>query len=289
LKEQLLQIRGSRGERLCWHTSFRIGGPAEYFCMPSNTAELLEAIQFAKENNLPIYIIGGGTNLLVRDSLVPGIVMSTKRMKRIFFSGTEVTAECGASLLQLVRETCDRGLAGLEALAGIPGTVGGAVFMNAGGKYGEIAPVVGNVSTITMQGEPRFYGRDDLKFAYRRGPVADEVLTEVTLSLYRSTEGQVRSLVTSILRERSATQPLSAMSAGCIFKNPGGLPAGKLLDESGLKGQTCGKAQISPVHANFIVNLGGATASEVQSLIHLARRSVAERFGIEMELEITII
>jgi UDP-N-acetylmuramate dehydrogenase len=257
--------------------------------MPSNTGELLEAIQFAKENHLPIHVIGGGTNLLVRDSFVPGIVMSTKRMKRIFFSGTEVIAECGASLLQLVRETCDRGLAGLEALAGIPGTVGGAVFMNAGGKYGEIAPVVESIWTVTVQGERRFYGRDGLKFAYRRGPVTDEVITEVALSLHRSTEGQVRSLVTSILRERSATQPLSAMSAGCIFKNPVGLPAGKLIDESGLKGQTCGKAQISPTHANFIVNLGGATASEVQSLIHMARRSVAERFGIEMELEITII
>jgi UDP-N-acetylmuramate dehydrogenase len=256
--------------------------------MPSNQAELLEAIQFARENSFPVHIIGGGTNLLVCDSLVPGIVISTKRMKRIFFSGAEVSAECGAPMYQLVAAACERGLSGLEALAGVPGTVGGAVFMNAGGKYGEIAPVVESISTVTMDGERRFYERSNLEFAYRRGPVSNEVITEVTLSLHRSTERQVRALVADILRERSAKQPLFAMSAGCVFKNPAGLPAGKLIDECGLKGQTQGKAQISPIHANFIVNLGGATASEVQSLIHLARKSVAERFGIEMELEITV-
>jgi UDP-N-acetylmuramate dehydrogenase len=290
LKVQLLQVRFTKEERLCWHTSFHIGGPADYFCTPCSTAELAEAIQFARENGLPVHIVGSGTNLLVRNSHVPGIIISTKKMKGIFLtSSTEVTAQCGAPLAQLISATCERGLSGLEALAGIPGTVGGAVFMNAGGKYGSIAPVVQSVSTLTMDGERRFYDRSDLRFEYRKGPVTDEVITEVSLSLNRSSETQVRCLVTGILRERAASQPLSAMSAGCIFKNPGEISAGKLIDECGLKGQTSGRAQISPVHANFIVNLGGATASEVQSLIGLARRSVAERFGIELELEVTVI
>lgn len=257
--------------------------------MPSDTPELVEALHFARENHILVHILGGGTNLLVRDSLIPGIVVCTKRMKRVIFSGTDLMVQAGASLPRLVRAACDRGLSGLEALAGIPGTIGGAVFMNAGGKYGNIAPVVESISTVTLDGEQRLYERSNLKFAYRRGPVADEIITDVNLTLYRSTEERVKSLTTNILRDKAAKQPLTAMSAGCIFKNPGGAAAGKLIDECGLKGQTCGKVEISPIHANFIVNAGGGTAFEVNSLIHLARRSVAEKFGIELELEISVI
>jgi UDP-N-acetylmuramate dehydrogenase len=197
-------------------------------------------------------------------------------------------AQAGYPLDALEKSCCILGLSGIEPLAGIPGTVGGAIVMNAGGRYGCIGSLAKEVRIVTLEGEERVYSTPGKRFSYRRGDFDSGIVTEVVLNLTPSCPALVRKEMRRILREKQVTQPLSARSAGCVFRNPPGDSAGRLIDASGLKSQTRGGMKISPVHANFIVNSSYGNYRQFAELAELARSRVKKEFGIELEYEVTV-
>ncbi len=282
-----------RHEPLSRYTTFGIGGPAEVFVEPLNTAEIKELIEFGRNNRLPINVIGKGSNILVNDSGIRGMVIHLGRnsFQRVERKNSSIVAGSGVSLQLLVNRSLEWGLGGLEVLTGIPGTVGGAVALNAGGKYGTISERVGSVTTIDIEGRIRQYNREDIEFGYRKNCFFNQIITEVTLKLKEcdppeASELQKRSR--EILEEKKKHQPLSAKSAGCVFKNPMGYCAGELIEQAGLKGQRAGGAIIAKEHANFIINTGNATAADVLQLVDIAKRTVLQKFNILLELEIQV-
>lgn len=282
-----------RHEPLSRYTTFGIGGPAEIFVEPRNSAEIKELVAFGINNRLPINVIGKGSNVLVSDRGVRGIVIYSGRnsFKRIERKNSSIIAGSGVSLPLLVNKSVEWGLGGLEVLAGIPGTVGGAVALNAGGKYGTISECVRSVTTIDIYGRFHQYNREDIDFGYRKNWFLNQIITEVTLSLKECNppeSGELLKRLVEIIEEKKKCQPLSAKSAGCIFKNPTGSCAGTLIEHAGLKGQRIGGALVSEKHANFIVNTGGATASDVLQLVDTIRSAVLRKFNIFLELEIQV-
>jgi len=273
------------------HTSFRIGGNARFFAQPSNDDELRLALDFFASKGEKIYMLGGGTNLLVRDEGVDGAVISMRGgWKDIQIDRDDGTVKvgAGAALSALVKHTVEAGLAGLEGLAGIPGTVGGALVMNAGGKYGNIGDVVTSVRMMDKSGKVIEFSAAQMKFAYRSSAVGDRIVLDAKLKLTAKGADELKRTMHRVLEEKRTSQPLSAHSAGCVFRNPEGQSAGALIDKLGLKGMRVGGAMVSPIHANFIVNAGGATAADVIELIERIREKVRSQTGIELELEIKI-
>jgi len=265
-------------EPLAPHTTFRVGGPADVLVEPRDEGELVEVLRAAGEQEIPLRILGGGANLLVRDEGVRGAVVRLSRLDGR--RGDRVQA--GRPLPRLVRETLREGLGGLEALAGIPGTLGGAIRMNAGGRAGTIGDVVRAVEVLTLGGEFRRLPRPAVGFRYRGSALDGCVVVAAELELRPSPQAPER--FASLLRDKRRTQPLDRCSAGCIFKNPPGQAAGRLIEACGLKGVRCGGARVSPRHANFIVNEGGATASDILRLIDLIRK----RVPVPLELEVQV-
>jgi UDP-N-acetylmuramate dehydrogenase len=273
-------------EPLAGHTTFHIGGPAEVFVEPHDVEELRDVVRFSNEMGLPVLMLGRGSNLLVSDEGVRGIVVVTRRLSRVRRHGSVITAESGVSLPKLVNMAVRWGLGGLEALVGIPGTVGGALAMNAGGKYGMIGSLVHSVTVIEPDGALRPVRREELLFGNRASSLKDAVVAEASFELSEA-PGQVLSdRARAIIEEKKRSQPLSARSAGCIFRNPPGGYAGALIDRAGLKSQRVGGARVSSKHANFIVNSGRASARDVLGLIEVVRRRVAERFEVRLETEV---
>ncbi|MCK4340874.1 MAG: UDP-N-acetylmuramate dehydrogenase [Phycisphaerae bacterium] len=273
------------------YTWFGLGGPARWFFTPRTEEELSMLRLRCAEQDVPWCLLGSGTNILVREEGFNGAVIKLTGDDFCSFggAGTRVHAGAGADFPKLVKHTVESGLAGLENLAGIPGTVGGAIRMNAGGRYGDISQYVCNVHVMRPDGRVRTRSADEMEFAYRSCKLDGAVVTSVTFLLEQSDRGAVRKRFREIWSEKSARQPtLAAKSAGCIFKNPAGHAAGALIDQVGLKGQRCGGAEISPKHANFIVAHPGATARNVLDLIVLARDRVRKETGLELELEVEI-
>ncbi len=268
-------------------TTFRIGGPARLLFQPHSEAELCEVLRWLDENNQAYRILGGGSNILVRDEGWPGAVIRLcDTLAGIDFDGTRVTAGGGALLVRLVAECASRGLSGAECLVGIPGTIGGALVMNAGGRYGHVGPLVHRVR-VYAAGRLRDLAGDEISFAYRSSSLAGSVVVSAELELKLFPGDAVCASMRKILLEKRRLQPVGAKSAGCVFKNPPGAPpAGALIEKAGLKGAWVGGAKISELHANYIVNTGGATACDVRRLIERVRREVYERFDVELELEI---
>lgn len=316
-------------------TGFGSGGAAEFFAEPPDEEALLAVLTRARRLGMPVRILGGGTNLLVADDGVDGLVIRlpartasgsstagaggegskagepTPVGRRTVFGGTtreENIVRVGSALPLpvLVGWALKEELGGLESLAGIPGTVGGALRMNAGGRYGEIGATVRAVHGFTPKGKPFLFTREECRFVYRAGALHDLIVTECELELRPfagPAEGKkARDFFHAVLAEKKAAQPLSARSAGCVFKNPGGPPvprgksatlsAGKLLDEAGMKGffhgRASGGARISELHANFIICEGRARAADVVALLREARRRVRETHGVELEPEIEL-
>ncbi len=265
-------------EPLALHTTFGVGGPADFFIEPRDEEELAGVVRAARGCGMPLRFLGGGANLLVRDEGVRGAVARLAGLNRR--EGMHVQA--GFGLGRLVRETAAAGLAGLEGLAGVPGSVGGAVKMNAGGRHGEIGAAVRYVDVRGDAGEVRRIRREDVGFRYRGTGLNGDVILAAGLDLRPDPAARERH--DAILEEKKAGQPLGSRSAGCVFKNPPGGPAGKLIEECGLKGERVGGARVSRRHANFIVNDGGATASDILKLIDVIRR----RVPAELELEIQV-
>jgi len=278
-------------EPLKKHTYFRIGGPAAYFARPQNLYEAQEILDHFRGRGLPCLILGSGANLLVRDSGFPGLVLTLKQgtFLNVIRSEDGLRAGAGVSLSRLVQRALSCGLRGLEPLVGIPGTLGGAVAMNAGGSFGTIGDSVRSAALLCADGSLEIRNAGDLRFGYRSSGIAGEAIIWVDLHLYPENKERIMARMKRIVEEKKRTQPLRASSAGCVFKNPEGTAAGMLIEKAGLKGFSIGRAQVSPKHANFIVNLGGASCEEVLELIDVVRERVRERFGISLELELKIV
>jgi UDP-N-acetylmuramate dehydrogenase len=271
-------------------TWLRTGGPAEYLLTPRTEEELLEVLQVCRAQQLPIRILGSGSNLLVRDEGVRGAVIHVVEpvLGQITISDTSVTAGGGALLSHVITEATRAGLGGMEHLVGIPGTVAGAVVGNSGGRNGDIGQLIQSIRVLTQESVIAVRRGDELSFAYRRSSIQDLLLLSATLELHKDdSEELTRRMRKNWIMKRS-TQPLADQSAGCIFRNPRGLSAGALIEQCGLKNAQSGKARVSDRHANFIVTEPGAVSADVENLIARIRREVAAKYSVELELEIRV-
>jgi UDP-N-acetylmuramate dehydrogenase len=276
---------------LAEHTWYRLGGPARWLFTPRDEQELAGLLRRCAEHGVPWRVLGCGANVLVRDRGFEGAVikLSQPAWQTVRFDDPFVHAAAGADFPRLVHDTLERGLVGLENLGGIPGTVGGAVRMNAGGRHGYVADYLRQVRLMSPDGQVQTRSADQLSFGYRTSRLNGCVVVAATFELKPGDRAAALDRYRRIWAERSASQPaFGSRSAGCIFKNPPGQAAGKLIDEAGLKGERRGGAEISRQHANFIVAHPGATAQAVLDLIALARERVRSQTGIDLELEVEI-
>lgn len=275
-------------------TWYRLGGPARWLCTPRDETELAAVFERVRTANLPWRVLGAGANVLVRDAGFEGVVfkLTADDFKKLRFEGERVYAGAGLDLQALIRQTLDAGLVGLEVLAGIPSTVGGAVRMNAGGRFGETATFLEDARVLNPAGTIETRSREQLGLSYRHSKLDDCIVIGATLALHHAdpealTAAKARNK--EIWRTKHAEQPaVAARSSGCIFKNPDSAPAGKLLDDAGLKGHRIGGAEISTRHANFIIAHDDATAADVIALIEFARARVREQAGLTLETEVDI-
>jgi UDP-N-acetylmuramate dehydrogenase len=279
-----------RDQPLAPHTWMKIGGPAQYLVRPRNVDELREVVRTCHDEQMPVRILGSGSNVLVRDEGVSGAVVQlvSDSFGEISIEGSSVRVGAGAQLSRLISESVKAELAGLETLSGIPGTVGGAVRGNAGGRAGDIGQFVESITVINVKGEIATRNGDELWFGYRESNIDELMILEASLKLQQGDSEEITRRMRKLWIMKKATQPLSFQSAGCIFKNPRGLSAGALIEQAGLKGIRVGEAEISDRHANFIVTNPGAKSDDVVRLIDLIRSKVSEQFGVDLELEIKI-
>ena len=278
-------------EPLSFHTSLRIGGPADIFIIPQDVDDIRKALSFAEKEDLPYQVIGGGNNLLVKDRGIRGLVIKLEGcLGRMEFHGEEVVAGAGAGLSTLIREAAAVGLGGIECLIGIPATIGGALAMNAGIQDGSIGDFASAVYFLHPDGTIGELKPGQSTFTYRQFHFpSGSILIGARLRLQRRAQADIQRDLKQRLRHKKSTQPLALASAGCVFKNPQAEYSGRLIQKVGLKGKRLNGAEISAKHANFIVNRGGATAADVLALIELAQERVWAQFGVKLETEIRII
>jgi len=295
LNDELLRvIKGvvKFDEPLESHTSFRIGGPADIFIVPLDKEDLRNAVILSKKYKAPLDIIGNGTKILVPDKGVRGVVIKISNvLNKVRFIGERVIAGSGMSLSQLSTLAAERMLSGLEFAVGIPGTVGGAVVMNAGAHGRSVGDVITSVTVMNMNGQVHKMSGKQLGLCYRKSVLQDtkEIVLNATCVLEKGEAQEIRQKIAELVQWRKKTQPLDLPNAGSIFRNPEGEYAGRLIESVGLKGLRVGDAQVSTHHANFIVNLGKAKAEDVMTIIHTIREKVREKFGIDLAPEIRVI
>jgi UDP-N-acetylmuramate dehydrogenase len=277
-------------EPLSFHTSLRIGGPADIFIVPQDVEDIRLALGFADREQLPVEVIGGGNNLLVKDRGIRGVVLRLEGcLGRAEFHGEEAVAGAGVSLSALIREAAALNLGGLECLIGIPATIGGAVAMNAGTPDGWIGDFISAVYFLHPDGTLGEFKPTAGAFAYRMfASPPGAVLIGARLQLHRRPHLEIQKELKQRLKQKKAAQPLALASAGCVWKNPQGDTAGRLIEKVGLKGKRLNGAEISAKHANFIVNRGGAAAAHVLTLMEITRERVQTHFGLTLEPEIRI-
>jgi UDP-N-acetylmuramate dehydrogenase len=278
---------------LARHTSLRIGGPADAIATPADRADLRAVLEICSEHTLPTIVFGAGFNLLVREGGIRGVVLRLKKLRRIDRVGaTLISVEAGASHATITRYCVEHALTGLEFAAGIPGTLGGWLAMNAGIGVREMKDVVFDIDVLDRTGKHELrIPRHELDFRYRalRGLEPGSIIVGARLQVEESEQAKVQSEIDRLLAHRQASQPIDIPSCGSVFRNPPGHFAGQLIEAAGLKGAREGAAEISSVHANFIVNHGGATASDVLGLIERARAQVAAKTGIQLETEVKLL
>ncbi len=285
-------------EPMSLHTSLKIGGPADIMVFPEDPVSLRNVLRAARLQDMPVFILGGGTNLLVSDNGIRGIVVSLKEFRNIEAienlqnadSGCiTVFVEAGASLPRLIAFTEKNGYSGIEALAGIPGTVGGAVYMNAGSFGAEIKDVINSLAVMNRDGVITILKKDELKFSYRGLNISDDlVILSANIVLRKETAENVAGRVKEFLKKKRLTQPVKEHSAGCVFKNPAGNSAGRLIDEAGCKGMSIGNIEVSGMHANFFINKGSGTCQDFLKLMDVVIAKVKEHSGVMLETEIKI-
>ena len=276
--------------RLSPYTTLRVGGEARVWLAPKNYYEVLLGMELAEKAELPVFFLGGGSNLLVRDGGFPGVVISLKNLTNLHYLGEGlVEAGAGVRLSALLRLSLEKGLSGLEFLAGVPATVGGLVAMNAGAFGSEIKNILKEV-VILHRGMIRVLCASDLNFSYRSwGGPEGAVILKAVLRLKPSSTEEVRERIRMFLEKRRKSQPLGEATAGCVFKNPEGISAGFLIEQVGLKGFSRGRAAFSEKHANFIVTREGARAEEVLYLMDKAKEEVLRAFGLTLSEEVVIV
>lgn len=276
-------------EPLSKYTSIRIGGPADYYLEPADKEDTVAIIAFLQQKQFPFMIIGRGSNLLVSDEGIRGAVINLETgLSAIRVEQDRVFADAGVSMARFVDFCVQRGYKGVEMLAGIPGTLGGALIMNAGAYGGEISDHLVDVEVL-RNGVLLYLKKEEVGFAYRRSGLQRDIILGASFRLPQGQKEEIMAIRKELLMKRNRAQPLNYPNSGSMFKNPPGQFAAKLIEEAGLKGRRLGDAQVSEKHANFIVNLGAATAQDVLGLIELVRRTVLERFQVTLELEVKLL
>lgn len=278
-------------EKLSEYVNFKVGGPADILLIPNSKEQVIKSIKICKENNIPFYLIGNGSNILVRDGGFRGVVLSLKNVKNIYVDGEKIEAECGVMLKEVSDKAIENSLTGFEFACGIPGTIGGAVFMNAGAYDGEISKVIESAEVIDENCNIIRLSRDELDFGYRSSLVMKKGYT-VLSAVFKLEKGQVKTikeLIEDLTNKRESKQPLEYPSAGSTFKRPTGYFAGKLIQDAGLKGYSIGGAAVSEKHSGFVINKGNATAKDITDLIKHIQDEVKKQFGVDLHPEVRII
>lgn len=288
--ERCLQAGVKENEPMSVHTSWQVGGPADYYLLPADEAELREIVRLGKKKGLPLFVFGNGTNLLVRDGGIRGLVVHIgDPFSYIRRENNSLRAGAGTSLTLLARRAAQEGLQGLGFGGGIPGSLGGALVMNAGAFGSYIGRLAAEIRMVRFDGEAVTLGRQETEFGYRRSNLAGKgIIVEALLELAPGDPAELQSEVEGYLAERRRRHP-ALPSAGSVFRNPAHRPAGSLIEEAGGKGLAVGLARVSQQHANFIVNPGGATAGDIERLIGEVQRLVQEKFAVELQPEVRII
>lgn len=274
------------------HTTFKVGGPADYYVKPEKISQIQEILAVAKEEEVPVYIIGNGSNLLVGDKGYRGVIVQIyKNMNEITVEDKIVTAQAGALLSTIAREAANRGLGGFEFASGIPGTIGGAVAMNAGAYGGEMKQVLKEATILTKGGEVKTLTVEELKLGYRKSVIIDEdyIVLEAKMEFTPAKKEEIQEKMTQFAQARKEKQPLEYPSAGSTFKRPEGYFAGKLIQDTGLRGFSCGGAQVSEKHCGFVINKGDATAADIVELMKQVNEKVTAKFGVSLEPEVKMI
>lgn len=274
------------------HTTFRVGGKADAFLSVNSEEELKKAVQLCKEKCVPYFILGNGSNLLVSDEGFRGLVISIgSKMAQVIVEGTKVTAQAGALLSTVAQTAAKHSLTGMEFASGIPGSIGGAIVMNAGAYDGEMKLIVETVTVLTEEGEICTFTCEEMEFGYRTSRIKKEkgIVLSVTLSLTEGDAAAIQDKMKDFAGRRREKQPLEYPSAGSTFKRPEGMFAGKLIMDAGLRGYSVGGAQVSEKHCGFVINKGGATALDVYTLIGDVQEKVKEEFGVALEPEVILV
>lgn len=274
------------------HTSFRVGGPADLFVEPATDEELKQAVDLARREEVPFFVTGNGSNLLVSDDGFRGMILHIgKQLSAVTVEGNVICAQAGATLAQIARVALEHSLTGFEFAAGIPGTLGGAVAMNAGAYGGEMKQVLVQARVLTPEGEILTIPADELELSYRHSVIFEKgyLVLSAEIQLSMGNQQEIRERMDELARARKEKQPLEFPSAGSTFKRPEGYFAGKLIQDAGLKGYTVGGAQVSEKHSGFVINRGGAEATEIAFLIRQVQKKVKRQFGVSLETEVRFV
>jgi UDP-N-acetylmuramate dehydrogenase len=283
--------RVKANEEMKWHTSFQIGGPVDLMLFPGNCGELRELIKYCRGKSTAFFVFGLGSNLLVRDKGFRGIAIKTNGLNSYSIVGENIIAEAGVSLSELARIAADNSLSGLEFAEGIPGSLGGAVVMNAGAYDGEMKSVLLEVAAIDAKGNEKIFKSHEMKMGYRSSIFQEEdyIVASATIELQRGIMKEIKAKMEDFAIRRREKQPLDLPSAGSTFRRPEGFYVGPMLEKMGLKGFRIGGAEVSRKHAGFIVNAGNATASDVLKLIEYIRAKAQEQYGVNLQPEVRIL
>ncbi|MFD1850811.1 UDP-N-acetylmuramate dehydrogenase [Oceanobacillus bengalensis] len=278
-------------EPLKKHTYTQLGGNADYYVTPETYEQVRQIVQLANKESVPFTLLGNGSNLIVKDGGIRGIVLNLQKLDAIKTDENLVVAGSGARIIDVSREALKEHLSGLEFACGIPGSVGGALYMNAGAYGGEVKDVLTSAVVVTRDGELLTLAADELDLAYRKSNIPDNgyIVLEAEFSLKNGKYDEIKALMDDLTHRRESKQPLEYPSCGSVFKRPPGYFAGKLIQDSDLQGKQIGGAQVSLKHAGFIVNIDDATAEEYISLIRFVQKTVKEKFGVKLEREVRII
>lgn len=294
--KKIVKGRLKFNEPLSKHTTWKVGGCAEALAEPNDLADLTRIIKFSYKNKLPLLVIGAGSNLLICDKGIKGIVLRLSKacFKNIGFKGNFVLAGCGLGLNRLVNLTKNKGLSGVEFLSGIPGTLGGALVMNAGIKDASISDLVKEVTAIDLSARKKVFKKSSIKFAYRSSNLAGYIVLSAKLKLKPQRKEDIESIIRKLASYKKNIQDLKSRNAGCVFKNPLNnsakhLTAGKMIDICGLKGRRIGGAEVSRIHANFILNKNRAKASDIFKLMSLIQKRVKQKFNVLLKPEVKLI
>ena len=291
IREITGEKNASADEVMSAHTTFRVGGPADYFASPSDVDQVAGLIELCRKCEIPYFVLGNGSNLLVSDVGYRGMIINIMdNMNGITVDGDVITAQAGAKLVRVSRLARDNSLTGLEFASGIPGTIGGAVYMNAGAYGGEMKDIVSYVEVLSMDGTLRSYACDEMEFAYRHSIIdADKIVVGVGLTLEHGDKTAILDRMNELAEARRSKQPLEYPSAGSTFKRPEGYFAAKLIDDSGLRGYRVGGAMVSEKHCGFVVNVEQASSADVLAVMQHVQEVVNEKYGVMLEPEVRII